>query len=130
VWHARHGLIRNQGSRLTAQAAAKQGEKGPMALVENVRHSPTEPAARISQATAVAYWRKTSGLMWLMLAIWVVAGFAVHLFAPSLNAIHVFGFPLGFYMAAQGSLIIFVLQLFWFAKAQNRIDEEFGVAEE
>jgi putative solute:sodium symporter small subunit len=101
-----------------------------MALVENVRHTPTEPALQISQATTVAYWRKTSGLMWTMLVIWLVAGFAVHLFAPSLNAIHVLGFPLGFYMAAQGSLIIFVLQLFWFAKAQNRIDEEFGVAEE
>jgi putative solute:sodium symporter small subunit len=101
-----------------------------MALVENVRHVSTEPALKISQETAVAYWRKTSGLMWTMLVIWLVAGFVVHLFAPSLNAIHVLGFPLGFYMAAQGSLIIFVLQLFWFAKAQNRIDEEFGVAEE
>jgi putative solute:sodium symporter small subunit len=47
-----------------------------------------------------------------------------------LNAIHVLGFPLGFYMAAQGSLIIFVVQLFWFARRQNAIDEEFGVAEE
>jgi putative solute:sodium symporter small subunit len=68
--------------------------------------------------------------MWTMLAIWFVASFVVHLFAPALNAIHVLGFPLGFYMAAQGSLIIFVAQLFWFARKQNAIDEEFGVAEE
>jgi putative solute:sodium symporter small subunit len=54
----------------------------------------------------------------------------IHLFAPSLNAIHIFGFPLGFYMAAQGSLIVFVVQLFWFAKRQNQIDEEFGVQED
>ncbi|MDW8443779.1 MAG: DUF4212 domain-containing protein [Acetobacteraceae bacterium] len=33
-------------------------------------------------------------------------------------------------MAAQGSLIIFVVGLFWFAWKQNRIDEEFDVAEE
>jgi putative solute:sodium symporter small subunit len=33
-------------------------------------------------------------------------------------------------MAAQGSLIIFVVSLFWFASAQNKIDEEFGVQEE
>jgi len=33
-------------------------------------------------------------------------------------------------MAAQGSLIIFVAQLFWFARRQNQIDEEFGVAED
>ena len=40
------------------------------------------------------------------------------------------GFPLGFYMAAQGSLIVFVVMLFMFAKQQNRIDREFGYAEE
>ena len=32
-------------------------------------------------------------------------------------------------MAAQGSLIIFVVLLFWFARAQNKLDEEFGVQE-
>lgn len=101
-----------------------------MPLVEDAPNRPTAPPPKIDAATAAAYWRRTSGLMWLMLAIWLFAGFAVHLFAPSLNSIHVLGFPLGFYMAAQGSLIIFVVQLFWFAKAQNRIDEEFGVAED
>jgi len=92
--------------------------------------TPNAPPPDIDPATAAAYWKKTSGLMWLMLAIWFFASFFIHLFAPSMNAIHVFGFPLGFYMAAQGSLIIFVVQLFWFARRQNEIDEEFGVAEE
>jgi putative solute:sodium symporter small subunit len=101
-----------------------------MSMVESVRHSPEEAPAQIDKATATAYWSRTSGLMWLMLGIWFFASFAVHIFAPSLNAIHIFGFPLGFYMAAQGSLIIFVLQLIWFARAQNKIDEDFGVAED
>ena len=39
-------------------------------------------------------------------------------------------FPLGFYMAAQGSLIVFVVMLFVFAKQQDKIDREFGVAED
>ena len=47
-----------------------------------------------------------------------------------LNPIHVCGFPLGFYFAAQGSLIVFVVGLFWFAWRQNKIDEEFGVQED
>jgi putative solute:sodium symporter small subunit len=42
----------------------------------------------------------------------------------------IIGFPLGFYMAAQGSLIIFVILIFWFAKKQNQIDEEAGLHEE
>ena len=68
--------------------------------------------------------------MWTVLAIWFVAGFGIHFFAPAINPIHVFGFPLGFCFAAQGSLIVFVVGLFWFAKRQNKIDEEFGVQED
>ena len=54
----------------------------------------------------------------------------LHLFAVQLNNITFLGFPLGFYMAAQGSLIVFVILCFWNASAQNKIDEEFGVAED
>lgn len=77
-----------------------------------------------------AYWSKTRGLMWTILAIWFLASFVVHFFAPVLNNITIIGFPLGFYMAAQGSLIVFVILCFWNARAQNRIDEEYGVAED
>jgi len=77
-----------------------------------------------------AYWRRTSKLMWTIMFLWFLASFVVHMFATSLNQIVIIGFPLGFYMAAQGSLIIFVVLCFWNAFAQNKIDEEFGVAED
>ena len=51
-------------------------------------------------------------------------------FLATAAQIVIFGFPLGFYMAAQGSLIAFVVMLFVFAKQQDAIDREFGVAEE
>lgn len=85
---------------------------------------------QITPEKAKAHWARTSGLMWTMLAIWFFASFVVHFFAIQLNTIHILGFPLGFYMAAQGSLIIFVWSLFWFAKKQDEIDEEFGVRED
>jgi putative solute:sodium symporter small subunit len=68
--------------------------------------------------------------MWTILALWLFFSFIVHFFAVQLNNIVIFGFPLGFYMAAQGSLIAFVVLCFWNASAQNKIDEEFGVAED
>lgn len=68
--------------------------------------------------------------MWISLIIWFIFSFAIHFFAPQLNGIVILGFPLGFYMAAQGSLIVFVWLIFWFAHKQNQIDEEFGVAED
>jgi putative solute:sodium symporter small subunit len=77
-----------------------------------------------------SYWAKTSKLMWIIMILWLIFSFGIHLFAPSLNKIVVFGFPLGFYMAAQGSLIAFVVLCFWNASAQNKIDEEFGVSDE
>ena len=75
------------------------------------------------------FWSRTKGLMITTLVIWAIFGFAIHLFAPALNEIVFFGFPLGFYMAAQGSLIVFVVLIFWFASRQDKIDREFGVAE-
>ena len=66
------------------------------------------------------------------LGIWFFFGYIIHMFVVPLNkiTIPVVDFPLGFYMAAQGSLIVFVVMLFVFAKQQNAIDREFGYAEE
>ncbi len=77
-----------------------------------------------------AYWAKTKNLMITTLVIWFFFSFVIHMFVRSLNEIVFLGFPLGFYMAAQGSLIIFVILIFWFARRQDSIDREFGVAEE
>ncbi|BBK29708.1 putative solute:sodium symporter small subunit [Stella humosa] len=85
---------------------------------------------KLTRDQAEAHWRKTSSLMWTILFIWFLASFGVHFFAVQLNQIVIFGFPLGFYMAAQGSLIVFVILCYWSSTAQNRIDEEFGVAED
>ena len=85
---------------------------------------------KLDAATQQRYWSRTSRLMFTILGLWVFFGFIVHLFAVQLNTIKIFGFPLGFYMAAQGSLIAFVVLIFWYAHRQNQIDEEFGVSEE
>ena len=87
------------------------------------------PSAR---ANDEAHWRKTTNLMFTHLGIWFFFGYVIHMFVVPLNKIiiPVLGFPLGFYMAAQGSLIVFVVMLFMFAKQQDKIDREFGVAED
>jgi putative solute:sodium symporter small subunit len=85
-----------------------------------------------SHANQEEHWRKTTNLMLIHLGIWFFFGYVIHMFVHVLNkvTIPILGFPLGFYMAAQGSLIVFVVQLFLFAKQQNRIDREVGYAEE
>jgi putative solute:sodium symporter small subunit len=86
----------------------------------------------MAQSNEEAHWKKTTHLMLTHLGIWFFFGYIIHMFVYALNkvTIPILGFPLGFYMAAQGSLIVFVVQLFVFAKQQNKIDREFGYAEE
>jgi putative solute:sodium symporter small subunit len=70
--------------------------------------------------------------MFLHLGIWFFFGYIIHMFVKPLNQIIIPGlnFPLGFYMAAQGSLIVFVVMLFVFARQQDKIDRDHGVAED
>lgn len=76
------------------------------------------------------HWRRTRSLMIMHLVIWFIFAYAIHWFAPQLNTMSFLSFPLGFYMAAQGSLFIFVVQLFFFVRQQDRIDVECGMAED
>jgi len=84
----------------------------------------------MSDQNQTAYWARTTRLMLVMIALWAFFGFIVHFFVVPLNSIKIAGFPLGFYMAAQGSLIVFVAMLFWFSRAQDKIDRESGVSED
>ena len=86
----------------------------------------------MEQSNDQAHWSRTTRLMLWHLFVWFIFGYVVHMFVVPLNKITVpiLNFPLGFYMAAQGSLIVFVVMLFLFARQQDKIDREFGVAED
>ncbi len=86
--------------------------------------------AKLSAEQQASYWSRTRSLMFVILAAWFFFSFVIHFFAPQLNQIKIIGFPLGYYMAAQGSLIAFVLMCVWNAKSQDAIDREFGVQDE
>lgn len=76
------------------------------------------------------HWQKTRNLTLAHLAVWFVFAFLIHWFASDINHIRFLGWPLGYYMAAQGSLAVFVIQLFLFSRQQHAIDVKYGVQEE
>lgn len=76
------------------------------------------------------YWRRNVQITGLLLAIWFVVTYVASFFAAQLNAITVLGFPLGFYMGAQGSLIVYVIIIWYYARRMNALDREYGVHEE
>ena len=75
------------------------------------------------------YWRRNLNLTGILLAIWFVATFVASFYAREINEIVIASFPLGFYMGAQGSLIIYVLVIWFYAKRMNKMDQEYGVHE-
>lgn len=76
------------------------------------------------------YWRKNLRVTAILMVIWFVVTFVVGYYARELNTIIIFGFPLGFYMGAQGALIVYVVSIFYYARYMNNLDDEYGVAED
>ena len=76
------------------------------------------------------YWKATLGLLTKILIVWFVVSFGAGiLLAPLLNNIHLGGYPLGFWFAHQGSMYIFIVLIFYYAKKMGDIDREFDVEE-
>ena len=75
------------------------------------------------------YWHKNLVITGILLLIWFIATFVVGWYARELNNFSFFGFPLGFYMAAQGSLIIYVVLIWIYQKYMNGLDREYDVHE-
>ena len=72
------------------------------------------------------HWGKTKGLMIVTLSLWFFFGYFIFMFGTSLNQASFLGYPLAYYMCAQGSIVAFVIILFWSANKQEKIDDEFG----
>lgn len=93
------------------------------------RRGPT--TGELTQDQKDAYWRYNLTLTVTLLVIWFVVTFIISgVMAGWLNNYTILGFPLGYYMAAQGSLAIFVVEIAVYAKLMNAKDEEFGIREE
>jgi putative solute:sodium symporter small subunit len=76
------------------------------------------------------YWRRNLRITALLLFIWFVVTYVMAWFAIPLASITMpGGWPLSFYMAAQGSLVIYVLIIWYYARKMRELDLEYGVDE-
>jgi putative solute:sodium symporter small subunit len=76
------------------------------------------------------YWQRNLRLTGVLLAIWFAVTFVAGWFARDLQSITLLGFPLPFYMAAQGSVLIYVVLVGCYAYCMDKLDREYGVQEE
>jgi putative solute:sodium symporter small subunit len=78
----------------------------------------------------VTYWKKVRRRSLLLLSIWFLAGFVLSIFlAEPLNAFTLGGMPLGFWMAQQGSIFVFIGLILAYVLTMQRLDREAGVEE-
>ena len=75
------------------------------------------------------YWNKNLFVTAVLMVIWFIVTFVEGWYARELNNFTFLGFPFGFYMSAQGSLIIYVIIIWYYARYMNRLDNEYDVAE-
>ena len=76
------------------------------------------------------YWQKNLRLTGVLLTIWFVVTFVFGWFARDLQSVTFLGFPLSFYMGAQGAVLIFVALVGFYAFCMDKLDREFGVQEQ
>ncbi len=81
---------------------------------------------------AQAYWRANLTLIVILLVIWFLASYAHPPFAKAVNNVTILtGFPLGYWLASQGSITLFVILIFVYALVMNNvIDPKYGMNEE
>ncbi|MBI4757312.1 MAG: DUF4212 domain-containing protein [Betaproteobacteria bacterium] len=76
------------------------------------------------------YWRKNLRITTILLLVWFLVTFVPIYWAKEFNAVSFFGWPLGFYMGAQGSLIVYVVVIWLYARIMDGLDRKYGVHEE
>ena len=75
---------------------------------------------------ALVYWRRVRALTLLLLLLWFAVTFGVIFFARELAGLALFGWPVPFYMAAQGTTLIYLLIIGVYALVMKKIDAHAG----
>ncbi len=72
------------------------------------------------------YWKANRRLITVLLAIWgfVSLGLGILLVVP-MNSIQFFGVPLGFWIAQQGAIYVFVVLIFVYAWRMDVLDRNY-----
>ena len=73
------------------------------------------------------YWRSTLRLIFVLLAVWALVSIGAGiLFVRPLNLLSVGRLPAGFWMAQQGSILVFVALIYIFARRMDTLDHRYG----
>jgi len=81
---------------------------------------PSSPTPRQAR-----YWRRVQVLTGVLLVVWLLVTLVGPWFARDLDGFRIFGFPLSFWMASQGALVVYILIILGYALAMDRLDARY-----
>jgi putative solute:sodium symporter small subunit len=87
----------------------------------------TDLSAGALIAARAAHWRRARAITALLLLAWLATTFGTVFYARQLANLTVFGWPLSFYLAAQGACLIYLLILGLYARWMRRLDRQFAL---
>ncbi|VXC45515.1 DUF4212 domain-containing protein [Massilia sp. 9I] len=90
----------------------------------------SQPIVPGLEAACQAHWRATRRLTAVLMVLWLCTGFGTVYFARELSHFTVFGWPLSFYMAAQGASLVSLAIIAFYAWRMRRIDRRYGATGE
>ena len=71
------------------------------------------------------YWRQNVRLIRWLLVVWFAVSLGAGiLFVKPLNNFSIGNLPFGFWMAQQGSIFVFVVMIYIYAKMMDKIDRD------
>lgn len=82
-----------------------------------------------SSTSHTSYWKKVRALTFTLLLGWTLLNFCVIFFARELVGLMLFGWPVPFYMAAQGTMLIYLLIIGIYARTVNQLERVLDGAE-
>ncbi|MDQ1834365.1 DUF4212 domain-containing protein [Massilia scottii] len=74
------------------------------------------------------HWARTRRITAILLLLWLATGFCTVFFARELAIWSLFGWPLSFYLAAQGASLVYLAILGVYVLAMRRADRRFVAA--
>jgi len=85
----------------------------------------------MQELNPTAYWAANKRLITGCLIVWALVSFGFGiLLRPLLSGITIGGTDLGFWFAQQGSILVFIVLIFFYAFRMNALDRKFGLEEE
>ena len=103
-------------------------QTAPAATEPPASGSPPSDVSGTPPSDASGYWRANLRIMAMLLAVWFACSYVLGIvLVEPLNQLRLGGFPLGFWFAQQGSILVFILLILVYALWMDRLDRRYGV---